>query len=104
MDTTTVYHPDYYRVIERVPNGWLFKQYELFYTTLPFPVDMSEFELLYGISKQKVAVELCKINGGKAGYYLVGLRNKKYYYCRIEPAGVKGQLLDLGIWREDPIS
>ncbi|MEH2284047.1 MAG: hypothetical protein V7K90_22440 [Nostoc sp.] len=99
---TIVYHPDYYRIIERVSNGWLFKKGELFHTTLPFAVDMSDFELLYGISKQQVAVELRKINGGKAGYYLAELRNKKYYYCGTEPVGVKSKLLDLGIGREDP--
>ncbi|RAM50047.1 MAG: hypothetical protein C6Y22_19900 [Hapalosiphonaceae cyanobacterium JJU2] len=103
MDTN-VYHPDYYRVIERVLGGWLFKKGELFHRNLPFAVDMNDFELLYGISKQQIAIELRKINGGKAGYYLADLRNKKYYYCGTEVAGVKGQLLDLGIGREDPIS
>ena len=99
---TSVYHPDYYRIVERVSKGWLFKKGELFYTTLPFAVDMSDFELLYGISKLQVAIELRKINGDKVGYYLADLRNKKYYYCGTEPEGVRAKLQTLGIGRDDP--
>ena len=102
-ENTSVYHPDYYRIVERVSNGWLIKKGELFYTTLPFAVDMSDFELLYGISKQQVAVNLRKINGGEAGYYLADLRNKKYYYCGTEPEGVRVKLRSLGIGRDDPM-
>jgi len=40
---------------------------------------------------------LFRINGGKAGYYLANLRGKKFYYCGIEPGGVKNKLLELGI-------
>lgn len=102
MDTN-VYHPDYYRLIERVPEGWLFKQGKLFYTKLPFTVDFNDFKLLYGITKQQVAIELSRINGGKAGYYLANLRSKKYYYCGTEPEGVKCKLRELGIGRDDPM-
>ncbi|MBN3993818.1 MAG: hypothetical protein HWQ36_25885 [Nostoc sp. NMS2] len=59
---------------------------------------------MYGITRQQIAIELFRINGGKAGYYLANLRRKKFYYCGTEPAGVKGKILDLGIGREDPIS
>ncbi|WP_138503408.1 hypothetical protein [Nostoc sp. PA-18-2419] len=100
---TTVYHPDYYRIVERVSNGWLFKKGELFYTSLPFAVDMSDLELLYGISKLQVAVELRKINGDKAGYYLADLRNKKYYFCGTEVEDVRLKLRSLGIGRNDPM-
>ncbi|PMB08215.1 hypothetical protein CEN49_10605 [Fischerella thermalis CCMEE 5273] len=58
---------------------------------------MNDFELLYGITKQQIAIELFRINGGKAGYYLANLRGKKFYYCGIEPGGVKNKLLELGI-------
>ncbi len=64
---------------------------------------MSDLELLYGISKQEVAVNLRKINGGEAGYYLADLRNKKYYYCGTEPEGVRAKLRSLGIGRDDPM-
>jgi hypothetical protein len=104
MDTdTSVYIPDCYRVIERVSGGWHFKQGELFYKTLPISIDFNDFQLLYGITKQQVAIELFRLNGGKAGYYLADLRRKYYYYCGTEPEGVKTKLRSLGIGREDPI-
>lgn len=100
---TNIYHPDYYCLVERVPAGWLFNKGELFYTSLPFAVDMNDFELLYDISKLQVAIELRKINSDKAGYYLADLRNKKYYYCGTEVEEVKAKLRSLGIGRDDPV-
>ncbi|MBN3945927.1 MAG: hypothetical protein HWQ38_05330 [Nostoc sp. NMS7] len=102
MDTN-VCHPDYYRIVERRDGEWFLKFGELFYSKLPFAVDMNDFELLYGISKQQVAVELFRLNSGQSGYYLADLRNKQYYYCGTEPEGVKLQLRSLGIGRDDPI-
>ncbi|MEH1788858.1 MAG: hypothetical protein V7L23_25580 [Nostoc sp.] len=100
---TNVYHPDYYRVLERRDGKWFLKLGELFYSKLPFAVDMNDFKLLYGISKQQVAIELFRINGGISGYYLADLRQKKYYYCGAEVEGVKTKLRSLGIGREDPM-
>ncbi|PHJ59578.1 hypothetical protein VF14_08880 [Nostoc linckia z18] len=103
MDTN-VYIPDYYRVIERVAGGWHFKQGKLFHKSLPISIDFNDFELLYSISKQQVAIELFRLEGGKAGYYLANLREKKYYYCGNEPEDVKLKLRSLGIGRDDPMS
>ncbi|MBW4480736.1 MAG: hypothetical protein KME54_28835 [Tolypothrix brevis GSE-NOS-MK-07-07A] len=104
MDTN-IYHPDYYRVIERVPNGWHFKQGKLFHKNLPISIDFNDFELLYGITKQQVALALFRLNNGKAGYYLADLRrSKKYYYCGDKLEDVKQKLLELGIGRVDPRS
>ncbi|MCC5640644.1 hypothetical protein LC593_33395 [Nostoc sp. CHAB 5844] len=105
MDTdTNIYIPDYYRVIERVPGGWHFKEGELFHKRLPISIDFNDFELLYGINKQQVAAELFYLERGKAGYYLANLRQKKYYYCGTEPQGVKLKLRSLGIGRDDPMA
>lgn len=101
MDTN-IYHPDYYRVIERIPGGWLFKKGELFHKTLPISVDFNDFELLYGISKRQIIVELLRLEEGKVGYYLANLRKKQYYYCGTEPKEVKQKLRELGIGRDDP--
>ncbi|WP_445634505.1 KTSC domain-containing protein [Nostoc sp. DSM 114161] len=102
MDTdASVYHPDYYRIIERIPGAWHFKKGELFYKRLP--IDFNDFELLYGITKQQITIELFRLNGGKIGYYLADLRHKKYYYCGTDPEGVKLHLRSLGIGRDDPM-
>jgi hypothetical protein len=95
-----VFAPDYYRVFERLVGGWQLKASKFFVKKLP--VDFDDFKLLYGISKQQVAVELFRINGGKAGYYLVNLRSKKYYYCGSDPTSVKTKLKLLGIGCDDP--
>lgn len=94
---TTVYTPDYYRVLERRGGKWFLKIGKLFYSKLPFVVDLNDFELLYGVTKEQVAIELFRINGGRDGYYLANLRKKQYYYCGTEPEGVKSKLLELGI-------
>jgi hypothetical protein len=102
MDTN-VYNPDYYRVIERIPGGWHFKEGELFHKRLPISIDFNDFEILYGITKPQVALQLFRLEGGKAGYYLANLRSKQYYYCGTEPENVETKLRSLGIGREDPM-
>ncbi len=76
---------------------------KMFYRQLPIAVDLQDFELLYGISKQQVVVELFRINGGKAGYYLANLRRKQYYYCGEDWESIRVTLRSLGIGRDDPI-
>ncbi len=49
-----------------------------------------------------MVIELFRINGGKSGYYLANIRDKKYYYC-IDRDGVKTKLFELGIGRVDPM-
>jgi hypothetical protein len=98
--SSTIVHPDYIRLIERVDRGWLFKRGKLFYKRLPIAsADMDDFEFMYGISKQQIAIELFRLKGGKAGYYLANLRDRQYYYCGLEPEDVKTMLLRLGIGR-----
>lgn len=83
----------------------LFKRGRIFYIKKARSrlTDFDDFELMYGISKQQVVIELFRINGGKLGYYLANLRNKKYYYCGIEVQDVKAKQLNLGIGRADPV-
>lgn len=94
--------PDRIRVIERAVGGWLFKRAEMFYRKRQLAVDFEDYELLYGISKQRVAFELFRINAGKAGYYLADLRHKNYYYCGLEVKDIKMMLRSLGIGRAAP--
>ena len=100
MADTKVYAPDCYRIFERRNSEWFLKKVNLFYSKLPFRVDMNDFKLLYGITQEQVAIELFRINGGKNGYYLANLKTKKYYYCGTESEGVKNKLLELGIGRK----
>ena len=53
-------------------------------------------------TKIKILVELFRINGGKPGYYLANVRDKKYYYCGQDWAGVKTKLRELGIGTNEP--
>jgi len=96
MSKIAVVHPDYIRVLERKPGGWLLKTGTMFYKRLPIAVDFQDFELLYGISKQQVITELFRLNGGALGYYLADLRHKKYYYCGIQSMDIRNTLLRLG--------
>lgn len=102
INDTTVVLPDYIRIIERKPSGWLFKAMKPFSTYLK--VDINDYELLYGINKQQILVELFRISGGKLGYYIADLRHKQYYYCGVEAEMVKQKLLEIGIGRVDPIN
>lgn len=102
FDTTDdIVHPDYIRIIERKQEGWLFKAMKPFYTYVP-NIDIQDTEMLYGISKQQIVIELFRINGGKFGFYIADLRHKRYYYCGLESESLKPKLLEIGIGRRDP--
>lgn len=100
MSDLDVIHPDYIRIVERKPGGWSLKTGKMFYKRLPIAIDFQDLELLYGVSKQQVAIELFRISGGRAGYYIADLRHKKYYYCGLNSTDVKKTLLQLGIGRQ----
>ncbi len=101
---TTIVHPVYYRVIERRGNGWAFSQGEPFVNLFNAP-SLSQVDLFhaFGTSMKKVAIELFRINGGKQGYYIANIHEKKYYYCGTEWEDVKIKLRELGIGRPDPV-
>jgi len=50
---------------------------------------------------KKVAIALFRINGGRAGFYLVNLKARKYYYCGVCLSDVKLTLQSLGIGKPD---
>jgi hypothetical protein len=96
--TTTIIRPAYYRVIERVDNTWKFRQGKPFYN--PDCINgYSQTDIFtdYRLTLKKVAIELFRINGGKSGYYLANLRDRKYYYCGLTLEDVKETLYSLGI-------
>ncbi|MBD2019256.1 hypothetical protein H6F43_03545 [Leptolyngbya sp. FACHB-36] len=102
--TDSVIHPDYIRIFRRVAGGWRLRKGKLFYKRLPIATpDFDDFELMYGISKQQVVIELFRINAGKEGYYLANLRHKRYYYCGLTSEDIRAKLMSLGIGRADPL-
>ncbi|PAX59789.1 hypothetical protein [Brunnivagina elsteri] len=101
---TTIASPVYYRIIQRRGNGWGFKEGEPFINLFNMPL-LSQEDLFaaFDTSMKKVAIALFRINGGKQGYYIADIKDKKYYYCGSEWEDVKLKLRELGISRPDPI-
>jgi hypothetical protein len=102
---TTIASPVYYRIIERRGNGWGFKEGEPFINLFNMPL-LSQKDLFaaFDTSMKKVAIELFRINGGKQGYYIADIQDKKYYYCGQEWEDVKTKLQELGIGRPEPMA
>lgn len=99
-----IVRPIYYRVVRREASTWYFRQGKVFHRA-DSDEDLTDFASIlkrYGIKKHQIAFELFRINGGKAGFYLANIRDKKYYYCGESLQDVKQKLLDLGIGRADP--
>ncbi|WP_193199391.1 hypothetical protein [Nostoc sp. MG11] len=99
MDITIIY-PSYFRIFECRSGRWFIKNLETFVATST--INHEDINTLYGVTEGQVVIELFRINGGKSGYYLANIRDKKYYYC-VDHGGVKKKLLELGIGRVDPL-
>lgn len=66
-------------------------------------INVNDIEALYGLTEEQIIVELFRHYKGKLGFYLVNLRQQKYYYCGLTWGDAKAKLLDLGIGRADPM-
>jgi hypothetical protein len=100
---TTIVRPIYYRIIQRRGNGWAFKEGEPFINLFNTPsFSHKDIFSAFDTSMKKVAMELFRINGGKQGYYIANILDKKYYYCGSNWEDVKIKLKELGIGRDDP--
>lgn len=84
---------------------WLIKKATWFYRERNAPADPTQinYEAWFGISRVQIVVELFRINGGKPGYYLANLRDKKYYYCGQNWEDIRTTLIGLGIGQPDPL-
>jgi hypothetical protein len=101
----TIVRPIYYRIIERRGNGWAFKEGQPFINWFNMPwLTQKDLFVAFNTSMKKVAIELFRINGGKQGYYIANILDKKYYYCGTEWEDVKIKLKELGIGRDDPMA
>lgn len=101
MKLITPYH---YKVYERFETRWFARDAaKAFYNATDRPMDLLNVEQQFGLTVEQVIVELFRINGGKTGFYLANLRDRKYYYCGYDWEGVKVTLHNLGIGRADPV-
>lgn len=74
----------------------------VFYNGTNQPIDLPHIEREFGLSDEQIVIELFRVNGGKAGFYLGNLRDRKYYYCGLKWEDIKTTLLQLGIGRAEP--
>lgn len=97
--------PAHYVMIIREGADWLIKKASWFYRDRNTPADPTQinYEAWFGISRVQIVIELFRINGGKPGYYLANLRDKKYYYCGQNWEDIRTTLLSLGIGQLDPL-
>lgn len=102
MKASLVY-PLHYRVAQREGNTWHFRKLSVFYNPSSVPIVDPNDISSYGTSWRKLAIELFKINGGKPGFYLADLRNRKYWYCGDDEASVRARFHELGIGCSEPM-
>jgi hypothetical protein len=101
----SIIHPLHYLIVRREGTTWYFSSGDsVFYNPRNVPVSLSLEDRLhrFGLTMAKVAIELFRINGGRAGYYLTNLRTKEYYYCGKQFEHIKITLQSLGIGRSEP--
>ena len=100
MRLVTPYH---YKVYEREGTRWFARDAtRVFYNSTGQPLDLLNVEQEFGLTPEDVVIELFRINGGKPGFYLANLRDRKYYYCGLQCEDIKYTLRSLGIGRPDP--
>lgn len=98
MNSAIIY-PSYYRIV-RCENGrWFIKGAKLC-SPNHIPIGIQDAEK-YEITSDELLISLFRINGGRSGYYLANLRDKKYYYCGLNLEDVRRQLLSFGIGRDE---
>jgi hypothetical protein len=97
----TLIYPTYFRIFRRRPDGWSVVKPSIFYNPYDSHYDLEADWKKYGVNKQKLVVELFRQYGGKLGYYLANLRDKKYYYCGLTDKDIQETLYSLGIGRKE---
>jgi len=96
-------YPAHFLTVEHKGKSWVFSYGLVFYRGENSTMDLQHREQEYGLTKEKIAIELFRVGAGRQGHYLVNLRDKQYYYCGLNLEDVKTTLQDLGIGRADPV-
>ena len=99
---TKIYCPLHYRVYKREGGYFYSFSGKAVYNPNGISTNHNDVVRSYNILEEKVLIELFRINGGKEGFYLANVKDKKYYYCGNTWDDVQQQLLKLGIGREHP--
>ena len=97
MSSTTVIYPSYYRVVRCEGGRWYIKGAKLC-SSNHVPIGLSGAEV-YNTTSAQLLVSLFRVNGGRGGYYIANLRDKKYYYCGLSLEDVRVTFEHLGIGR-----
>ncbi len=105
--TQKIVCPAYYLIVRHFVDAkrggiWGFVKGKTFYNPKDTPVPETKVYEDFGLTKKQILVELFRIGIGKLGYYLVNLRERKYYYCGEDWEDVKEKFKSLGIGRRDP--
>lgn len=102
MSEDCIIRPVYIRIVIRYGTEWHFTKGKPFINLFNCPwLEQEYLFAAFDTSMKNVSIELFRINGGKAGYYLADIKDKKYYYCGLEWEDVKAKLLEIGIGRRD---
>lgn len=96
-----IIYPFYFRILERKVDGWLLCSGKVFYNRSGRKYNPDDDWTKYNITKQKLVIELFRQFGGKLGYYLANLKDKKYYYCGLSETDIQNTLNSIGIGRKD---
>ena len=97
-----IVYPAHYKIVERKKDGWLFLGSAVFYREASGEIDLNDIQRLWGISYRQLAIALIVLEGGKEGFYLANLKDKRYYYCGDHIEDVQAKLHERGIGRPDP--
>jgi hypothetical protein len=101
----TIVYPVYYRLVVRRRDSWYFTKGDVFVNLFNIPVlEQKDLFACFSTNMKEVANELKIINGGKEGFYIADIQDKKYYYCGREWEDVKIKLQELGIGRPEPMA
>lgn len=104
MSVTSIVMPFHFQIYRREGAKWFGKEGDsVFYNPTNEPIELKHVERQFGLTEQKVVIELFRINGGSSGYYLANLKDRKYYYCGLKWSDIRTTLIELGIGRLDPV-
>ncbi len=101
-------HPAHYQIVKHFVDpergrGWRFLSQKPFYNPKNIPFAEKEAYKNYNLTEKDIVIQLFRIAVGKLGYYLVNMRDRKYYYCGKDWEDVKEKFLELGIGRREPL-
>ncbi|MHC5720265.1 MAG: hypothetical protein ACYTX0_51600, partial [Nostoc sp.] len=63
-----------------------------FYNPGGEPPDLEFATRKYDISREDLAIELFRVNDGRAGYCIGDLKQKRFYYCGVDLESVREKL------------